>query len=124
MKRILPLLLVLSLGACAQVNSLIGLATTAVTPTEAIIAANAFDAAESGATGFLTYCKANMTNVICSAGNRRSVIKFVRAGRQARNQVETYVQTSTSIPAAVYNALITATSNIKATPAGTFVGAK
>lgn len=124
MKRIIPLLLAMTLVGCAQIGALETAITSTVSPTQALIAANAFDAGESGATGFLTYCKSNMAAAACSAANRRAVIKYVRAGRQARNQVETYVQTNTSIPAAIYNALITATNNLKTTPAATFVGAK
>lgn len=121
MKKIL-ILSVLLLGGCAQLQTLELAATSTVTPTQAILAANAYDAIEAGGQGFLTFCASNRTNINCSADNRRSVIKYTRVGRQARNQVETYIQTSTSIPAAIYNAMITATSNLKTTPAANYLG--
>jgi len=121
-KFLLISLMALSLGACSTIQTLQQVVGTAVSPTQAIVAANAFDAAESGATGYLVYCKANLSTAQCSAGNRRSVIKYVRAGRAARNQIETYIQTSTSVPSAVYNALMTAVNNIKSTPAANYIG--
>src|SRR6267154_4304236 len=123
MKKLLILSLCLSLGACSTLAPIIGLATTNVTPTDVFIAANAFNAVEAGGTAFLTYCHANKdVPAICSTTNRRNVIQYGRAGRAARNQAETYVQTSTSIPAAVYNAMVTATANLKTTPATDYIG--
>lgn len=124
MKKIL-IFLALSLGGCAQLQTLTTLATTSVTPTQAIIAANAFDGVEAGATGYLTYCKTNKNvDAACSASNRRAVISYTRSGRAARNQIETYIQTSASIPSAVYNTLVTAVNNLKSSPASSYVGAQ
>lgn len=124
MKKLVGICLVLFLGACAQLQTLTTIAGTSVTPTQALIAANAFDAAESGATAYLVYCKSNLSNSICITANRRAVIQYTRAGRAARNQMETYIQTSASIPAAVYNVVVTAVSNLKSTPAANYVGAQ
>jgi hypothetical protein len=123
MKKILIIALCLLAAGCSTLTAISGLATSSVTPTEALIAANAYDAIEAGGTAFLTYCHTNKdVPATCIAANRRSVIQYIRAGRAARNQVETYVQTSTSIPAAVYNAMVTATTNLKSTPATNYVG--
>lgn len=122
MKRVLVLLAILTLGGCARLQSLATVASATVTPTEALVAANAFDAAESGATGFLTFCKASPASASCVADNRRLVLRYVRAGRAARNQMETYIQTSTSVPSAIYNAVVTAMDNLKTTPAANYVG--
>lgn len=113
-----------SLGACAQIQTLTAVATSSVTPTQALVAANAFDAAESGATGYLVYCKSNPTSTSCTQSTEQSVIRYVRAGRAARNQLETYIQTSATIPSVVYNSLVAAVNNLKATPAANYVGAK
>ena len=115
---IIPLLALVT--GCTTLNTLQTALGTTVTPTQALVAANAFDAAESGASGFLVYCKSNLSSAACSADNRRAVIKYTRAGRAARNQIETYIQSSTSIPAAVYNALVTAVTNLKSTPAAAY----
>lgn len=125
MKKItIKLMLALSLGGCATIQTLQQVAGTTVTPTQAIVAANAFDAAESGATAYLVYCKANLTTAVCSADNRRAVLKYTRAGRAARNQIETAIQTQTSVPAELYNTLVAAVTNLKATPAANYVGAQ
>src|SRR6266404_5627403 len=118
MKKLIAIgLLALSLGACVGLQTLQLAIGTSVSPTQALIAANAFDAAEAGATAYLVYCKANLTTTACSTTNRRSVIQYTRAGRAARNQIETYVQTLASVPTVVYNTLVTAVANLKATPA-------
>jgi len=125
MKKIFALLVVgLALSGCAEFDTLTTAITSSVTPTEAIVAANAFDAAESGATAYLVYCKSNKTDANCSSTNRRSVISYTRQGRAARNQVETYVQSSTTIPSAIYNTLITATTSLKSSPAASYTGAQ
>jgi hypothetical protein len=124
MKWLLPLAFALFLGACSTLSNLERAATSSVTPTQAIVAANAFDAAESGATAFLTYCKSTPADATCVPANRRAVIKYVRAGRAARNQMETYIQTSASVPSAVYNTVVAAMDNLKATPAAKYVGAR
>lgn len=123
--RKLLLVAVLALGGCAQIQTLEQVATASVTPTQALIAANAFNGAESGATGYLVYCKANLTTSQCSADNRRAVIKYTRAGRAARNQVETAIQSgSASVPSVIYNSLVAAVDNLKTTPAANYVGAQ
>src|ERR1700761_3520745 len=116
MKKVLiGILFALSLAGCAQLQQLATVATATVTPTEAIVAANSYDAIEAGATAFLTFCKSNPSNTNCIAGNRRNVISYTRSGRAARNQIETYIQSSSSIPSAIYNTLVTAVNNLKTT---------
>lgn len=115
----------LYLGACAQLQTLTQVASASVTPTEAIVAANAFDAIKAGATGFLTYCVSNQTSPACSATNRRNVISYTRSGTAARNQIETYISTGgTSVPSALYNTLVAAVTNLKASPAANYTGAQ
>lgn len=110
------------ISGCAQLQTLELAATSTVTPAQAFITGNAYDGIEASANGFLTFCKSNPTNATCNAANRRAVIKYTRAGRAARNQMETYIQTSTSVPVAIYNAVVAAVNNLKSTPASNFVG--
>ena len=93
----LVLIAALTLGGCSTIQTLQQVAGTAVTPTQALVAANAFDAAESAATAYLVYCKSNLTTAACSAA--------------------TAISSSATIPATLYNALVAAVTNLKATPA-------
>lgn len=88
-----------------------------VSPTAIVVAANSFDAIEATATQYLVYCKANPAQPVCSADNRRVVIRAVRSGRSARNQLETYITQQTPAPAPVYNVLITAINTLQASVA-------
>ena|SRR5258706_1836984 len=119
MKKLIAIgLLALSLSACANLKNVYSIITEAtVSPTQIIVAANAFDALEGTATQYLVYCKTNLATTICSADNRRGVIKWVRTGRAARNQLETYIASNTTGPAAVYNTLIAAINQLNLTPA-------
>ncbi len=117
-KLFVVLTLALSLGACANLKTVYTMITEAsVSPTQIIVAANAFDAIEGTATQYLVYCKANLATSACSADNRRSVIKYVRSGRAARNQLETYIASGSAGPSALYNTLITAINQLNLTPA-------
>lgn len=118
----LVLVLVLALGGCNSLVVLRQISTASVTPAQALVAANAFDAAEAGATAYLVYCKSSLGTPACSAGNRRNVIKYTRAGRAARNQIETAIQTQSSVPGVLYNSLVAAVNNLKTTPAANYVG--
>lgn len=123
MKRILILGLCLLAAGCAQLQAITTVASATVTPTEAIVTANAFNAVKSGATAFLTYCASTPSDTTCSATNRRNVISYVRSGTAARNQIETYITSGgTSIPSAVYNTLVVAINNLKTTPAANYTG--
>ncbi len=119
MKRLaLILALTLSLGACANLKTAYQIITEAsISPTQIIVAANAFDALEGTATQYLVYCKSNLATPVCSADNRRSVIKYVRSGRAARNQLETYIASGNAGPAGLYNTLIAAINQLNLTPA-------
>lgn len=114
-----------SVTGCAQLQAIETVVTTTVTPTQAIVTANAFNAVKSGATAYLTYCVSTPTDATCSADNRRKVISYVRSGTAARNQIETYITSGgTSIPSAVYNTLVVAVNNLKTTPAANYTGAQ
>lgn len=115
MKRLLLILpLILTLGACATLNADWAIITgTTISPTQIVVAANAFDAAEGTATQYLLYCKQFPTQSPCALSTRQTVVKAVRAGRTARNQLEPYVVSGTAGPAAIYNTLIATVSSLQ-----------
>src|SRR6266446_4203788 len=94
----------------ATANNIVNLVMTGAGPTITLagiiwsfIANTRASIMAATATQYLVYCKANLTTAICSADNRRSVIKYVRSGRAARNQLETYVAAGNAGPAGLYN---------------------
>ena len=115
MKKLLLIIpLVLSLGACASLQTTWSIVTGAsVSPTQIIIAANAFDAGEASATQYLLYCKSVPTTSVCALKTRQIVVSAVRAGRVARNQLEPYVVSGTAGPAAVYNTLVATVQSLQ-----------
>lgn len=127
MKKILLVLpLVLSLGACATLTQKIETAwqivtSASVSPTQIIVAGNAFDAAKASATQYLKFCHDNSAIPACALKIRKQVVAAVRAGTTARDQLEPYVVAGTAGPAAIYNTLIatitTLQNNIPATGA-------
>ena len=114
------------LTGCAQLEKLqtvYSIVTETTVPGNKITAiANTFDVLEAGGTQYLIYCKGNLSVPICSADNRRNVIKYTRIGRSARNQLEPYIVNGAG-PASLYNLLVNAVSNLQSSPAITF-GAK
>lgn len=116
MRKIAFLALALALGACAQLKTIEGVytyvSTATVSPSNVYIAANAFDAVEATATQYLLGCRAK--KFTCTASARRTIIRAVRSGRAARNQLETYLQQSVPAPSAVYNTLIAAINQLNA----------
>jgi hypothetical protein len=114
---ILPL--VFMLGACASLDQKIETAwqiitSVSVSPTQIIVAGNAFDAAEASATQYLMYCKVNPALKACTLTTRQSVVAAVRSGRAARSQLEPYVVSGTAGPAAIYNTLAAAITTLQA----------
>lgn len=119
MKRLfLVLTLAFGLSGCAALQQLESVYTdisgSTISPQNVYIAVNAFDAAKATATNYFVYCKANLATAVCSADNRRAVIKYVKAGTAARNQLETYLIAGTAAPAQIYQTLMAAVSSLKA----------
>lgn len=108
MKRILLVLsLSLALAGCATLQTTWNVLTgVSASPTQILVAANAYDAGEASATQYLLYCKANPVVSYCARATRVAVISAVRAGRVTRNQLEPYIVSGTAGPVALYNALI------------------
>lgn len=117
-KLILIAALALSLTGCAGLQKLqtaYTIATTATVPAgDVVIAANAFDALKATAINYANYCIAQkFPQPVCSVGNRRIVVKSVRAGTAARIQLEASITTGQPAVANVYNALIAAVNALQ-----------
>lgn len=114
-KFILIIPLILTLGACASLQTAWNVVTgVSVSPTQIIVAANAFDAGEASATQYLLFCRsAAPPPSYCALQTRQAVVKAVRAGRVTRNQLEPYIVSGTAGPAALYNALIAVVTNLQ-----------
>jgi len=111
---VLPLLFVL--GACASLQTAWDVVTgTEVSPTQILVAANAFDAGEASATQYLLFCKATKpAPSYCALSTRKTVVTAVRAGRVARTQLEPYIVSGTAGPAALYNTLVATITTLQA----------
>lgn len=125
-KFLVAAIVALSLGGCAQlqefgqkVDTAWQIVTTAaVSPTQIIVAANAFDAAEATATQYLVFCHTNPSVSACALSTRQKIVAAVRAGRASRDQLEPYVEQGSAGPSALYNALTAAVSTLQtSTPA-------
>lgn len=119
----------LALGGCAAdfakfQNAFTVLTQTTVPASYALVLANSYDGLASGATAYLNYCgkvlASGVDQSVCSAGNRRAVIKGVRAGRPIRNEIEGYVTTQTTVPTAIYNSLLDIVNVLNSTQAASF----
>lgn len=114
----------LGLGGCANLQGIYTLATTATVPASSVvIAANSFDALKATAINYANYCVAQkFPQPVCSAANRRAVIKAVNAGTAARVQLEASMTTSQPALSTVYNTLIAAVNALTASPINTVKG--
>lgn len=125
MKRLIPIvLLALSLAGCASLQGIYTLATTATVPAgTVVIAANSFDALKATAINYGNYCVAQkFPQPVCSADNRRTVIKSVNAGTAARIQLEASINTGQPAISTVYNTLVSAVNALTASPINSVKG--
>jgi hypothetical protein len=111
-------------GDLAKVQAIYTLATTTTVSADVVRpAANAFDILKGTAANFAKYCvQNNNTPSICDVGTRRAVSQAIKTGTQARVQLRASLATGQPALATVYNVLVTAVNNLKATPAATFTG--
>lgn len=126
MKQLFAIGLALWLGGCATLNRDIAeikkvytvATTTTISPTTVVVAVNAFDALKATATNYGRFCiGGKFVDAICSADNRRRIIKAVRAGTAARDQLELSISTNTPAAASLYNLLVTAVNSLTQSPA-------
>lgn len=119
MNRIInALILCVALAGCSTLQTVQQVATATVPSAVVVPTANAFDILKGTATNYGRYCIANkMPEPICSASNRRLVIKFVRSGTGARNQLEDSITSGVPAAASIYNVLVAAVQGLQGTPA-------
>lgn len=118
MKRIIPFLLILSLGACAQLQADWTTLTSAqVSPTLVVVAGNTFDALEATATNYLKLPRCNGRNgpVCRDPSATAQLIPAIRAGRVARTNLEQFMTTHPGSlgPQGLYDALTAATNTLQ-----------
>lgn len=112
------------LAGCAQMQVATGVyqkVTETTVPAATVIpTANAFDILKIAATNYGTYCiQQKMAPAPCSADTRRIVIKAVRSGTAARNQLEDSVISGQPAVASIYNVLVAAVQGLQKTPVAT-----
>jgi hypothetical protein len=121
MKKLFALALVLALAGCAsnpftKVYNIVTGAT--VDPTSVIVAGNAFDALEASATNYLRLprCTLNGSPVCRSPKATPKIIQAVRAGRVARNNLESFYAANPGAlgPSGLYNALVASINTLQA----------
>lgn len=113
--------LVLPLGACAQIQTAWEVATAAsqveVSGQTVVVAIQAFDGAQVLATNYLRLPRCTSANrPICREPSARPIIKgAIYSGREARNNLKALLRSNAgkSIPVGNYNTLIAATNTIR-----------
>lgn len=86
------------------------------------VVANGFNIAKGAATGYLEYCAKDKAAAICDPGTKadpgplRRVIRYIRVGTNARNQLEPYILTGGAGPGDVFNTLVDAVNGLNAQP--------
>lgn len=102
-------------------------ATTTV-PAEVVIpASNSYLILKAGATRFAEYCiLQKMQPAACEPGIRRSIVKAIRTGDNARIKLRATLDTGAPASVTVYNLLIGAVQDLQNSPANQaqFVGAQ
>lgn len=120
MRAAAGLTIALMVGACSTLQTIQQVATAEVPAIVVVPTANAFDVLKGTAVNYGRYCIANKMPVpVCSAGNRRAVIKFVSSGTAARDQLEASLISGTPAAASVYNVLAAAVQGLQGTPVAT-----
>lgn len=129
MQKILGILVLgvsVLLGACAKdlatlqaVTGIYKTATETTVPANVVIpTANAFNILKVAATNYGQYCiDHKMPEPVCSAGNRRIVIKAVRVGTGARDKMVASIKDGQPALSSIYNLLVGAVNDLQASPA-------
>ena len=120
-KLLLVIPLALWLGGCAAIQTLEGtfntITTTTVEPSYANIALNTYYGLKATATGYGTYCLQNkFPKPICSAANRRKVIKFVKVGDGAAVAIQPALDSGQPLLSTTYNTLVGVINGLKKSP--------
>lgn len=110
--------LTLFVGGCSTLATVQKVATATV-PAEVVIpAANTFTILKNAAANYGEYCiSKQMAPAICSAGTRRIVVKAVRVGTNAREQMTANLENGTPAASSVFNLMVGAIEDLKNSPA-------
>lgn len=109
--------LCLALGSCANLRNAYDAVTgTSVSPKAVIVAANAFNAVETTAKVYVSYCTPRPQPVGCADSAISQIIPAVRSGREARNSLEQFMTDHPGKlgPTGLYEALTSATATLSA----------
>lgn len=105
------------------VTGVFDMVTDATVPASIVIpAANAFDILKAAATNYGSFCIGRKKTTgawpspVCDADIRRNVVRAVRAGTSARNQIEISFESGEPILGSTYNILVSAVKGLKGTP--------
>lgn len=120
----------LSLGGCAAqmqqlqdaFETVAALSETKVSVKSVAVISASFNTLKAGATQYLIYCKTNLERNVCSAENRRLVIKNVKVGTDLRDQLQEAARNGTSIPSATFTGLKTIITALGKSPAAESFG--
>ncbi len=117
-KAIAGLALLALMTGCSTLSTVQQVATATV-PAEVVIpAANTFNILKGAATNYGRYCiQQRMAPAICEAGTRRIVIKAVRVGTSARDQMASNLENGTPAASSVFNLMVRAIDDLKNSPA-------
>ena len=111
------LLLTLSLGGCTAISNAWTIATGAsVTPQEAVIAANAYDAVAQTAKNYLLLplCSSTQSKLCRTQANSVALYKAILIGRSARNALVAAINTTgTPIAISLYSAVQAQTATLQ-----------
>jgi hypothetical protein len=119
MKRyILIAVAALALSGCANLQAVFGIVTgTSVTPAQAYIAANAFDAIETAANSYLGLpaCGSAGASSLCRKASVVNVlVPAIRVGYTARKNLINAVASGNDAPISLYTALTSQTTTLQA----------
>lgn len=118
LQKVLAGLALLAVGGCSTLATVQQVATATV-PAEVVIpAANTFNILKGAATNYGRYCiSVKMSAAICSAASRRVIIKAVRVGTSARDQMAANLENGTPAASSVFNLMVNAIDDLKNSPA-------
>lgn len=118
LQKALAGLALLALGGCSTLATVQQVATATVPPEVVIPAANTFNILKGAATNYGRYCiQQAMQPAICSAATRRIVVKAVRVGTGARDQMTANLENGTPAASSVFNLMVRAIDDLKNSPA-------
>lgn len=135
MKKLLAVVIVaFSLGGCAaelarfqdQVDKVVAVtqevAGLKVSAKSVVVISNSFNTIKAGATQYLIYCKTNLERNVCSADNRRLVIKNIDLGTKLRDQLQEAARKGDTAAGTLFNALKSVIATLAKSPAAESFG--